>query len=96
MDIINAVASNVDTVPNDYDLDNPPFKKFWPGDTFLKGSEQHKALMGTPHGKGISWIINKHPKEMPNKDVEAITIFVTRPRFQDVGYHYNLLFILTG
>lgn len=90
------MASEVDSVPNDYNENNPPFKKAWPGDTFKKGTQEYQALMGTPHGKGISWIINKHPQEMAGKNVEAITIFVTRPNFGGVAYHYNLLFILTG
>ena len=47
----------------------------WPGKRFAKGTTQFQALLGTPHGKSITWLIVEHPNEFPKKDIESITIF---------------------
>ena len=61
---------------------------------FAKGTDGFKALLGTPHGNGVSFLIAKHPKYMPGKDIESARIFCTR---NDFGfYHANILFTLTG
>lgn len=65
----------------------------WPGHEFKKGSEEFKALLGTPHRKGIAFLIATHPNEMPGKDIESINTFVTRRAFGIQVYH--MLFTLT-
>ena len=64
------------------------FEKPWPGYRYAKGTEEFQALLGTPHGKGVVWVIIQHPNELPNKDIESITTFT-------VGPDYHLLFTLT-
>ncbi|KAL8737002.1 MAG: hypothetical protein Q9181_002113 [Wetmoreana brouardii] len=59
----------------------------WPGRRFLGGSEQFKALLGTPHGKGTVWLLIDHRNDMSNKGIEAVTMFTTNE-------DYNLLFTL--
>ncbi|KAL9581881.1 MAG: hypothetical protein Q9212_003628 [Teloschistes hypoglaucus] len=62
----------------------------WPGLQFSPDSQQFKALMGTPHGKGVAYLILQHRNEMPTKNIESITVFTTS---NDLDY--DLLFTLT-
>ncbi|KAI4255934.1 MAG: hypothetical protein LQ352_002319 [Teloschistes flavicans] len=62
----------------------------WPGLEFKSGTQQFQALMGTPHGKGIAYLILQHRNEMPTKNIESITVFTT-----SYDLEYNLLFTLT-
>lgn len=64
----------------------------WPGITFNKGTTQYKALLGTPHGKGIAHMLIGHPNELQGKDVVSITIFMTTTYADEP----NLLFTLSG
>ncbi|KAL8966552.1 MAG: hypothetical protein Q9183_003320 [Haloplaca sp. 2 TL-2023] len=68
------------------------WKGRWPGKRFAKGTPQFQALLGTPHGKSITWLIVEHPNEFPKKDIESITIF-TIPDI--TGEQYCILFTLT-
>ena len=67
-------------------LDRP-----WPGVRFVKGSQQYQALMGTPHGTSIAWLLIDHPDDLPGREIESITVFTT-----DSEERYNLLFTLNG
>lgn len=68
------------------DLRMPP----WPGIYFPLGKEEMRALMGTPHGKGVAYLLLDHPVGMGSrKNVESIHMFATS------GQMYNLLFTLT-
>ncbi|KAL8692745.1 MAG: hypothetical protein Q9218_002282 [Villophora microphyllina] len=62
----------------------------WPGHQFLPGTQEFQALMGTPHGKGIAYLILQHRNEMPGKTIESITMFTTGD-----DEEYSLLFTLT-
>ena len=86
------MVPNPESVPNPYNEKNPPFKTLWPGVTFNKGTSQFQALLGTVHGKGVVWLLIKHPNEMPTKDIESITLFVTEAPPE---YHYEMLFTLS-
>ena len=70
--------------------DSDELTAVWPGYTFKKGSEEFQALLGTPHGKGVVNLLVGHADQMPEKDIESITIF------SYAGDSYHLLFTLTG
>ena len=70
------------------------FSAEWPGIEYRKGTEGFQALLGTPHGKGVVWLVVDHPNEMPGKDIESITMFTTPATLG--GAAYCLLFTLTG
>lgn len=65
-------------------------KANWPGVRFPKGTEEFQALLGTPHGKGIVYLVVHHPNELGTKNIESITVLTARP---SRGLH--LLFTLT-
>ena len=64
----------------------------WPGYKFTPGSEEFAALLGTPHGSGVMFLLATHPNELPGKTVELINIFNT----PDVGGDYHMLLTLSG
>ena len=76
-----------DTYPDD------SFSRQWPGLVFRNGSPGFQALLGTPHGKGVAWLLVDHPDEFPGKDIESITMFTTTG-IEDIN-EYSLLFTLT-
>ena len=61
----------------------------WPGRTFYYPNTYFIALMGTPHGRGIVYLLQQHASGLPGKDIESITVF-------SFDYEYHLLFTLTG
>ena len=66
------------------------FYNDWPGIRLANGSPRFRALLGTPHGKGIVFLITQHMNDLPGKTVETITMFT-----DDAG-EYSLLFTLSG
>jgi hypothetical protein len=51
----------------------------WPGATFSADTKEGNALMGTPNGHGVGFMLVQHKKQLGNKVVEKITVF------QDAG-----------
>jgi len=62
----------------------------WPGARFPMGTSEFQALLDTPHGKGIVYLLVHHPNDLGTKNIEAITVLTARP---SRGIH--LLFTLT-
>ena len=59
----------------------------WPGHKFNKGSEEFQALLGTPHGKGIVYMIATHCIDHDVRD----TGFFWEPDIQYPLYSYGLV-----
>lgn len=55
----------------------------WPGDTFQPDKEKFSALLGTPLGKGIAFLLAQHPNMFPKKKVASMTIFVSESSDED-------------
>ena len=51
--------------------------KEWPGFEFEVDSVEFNALLGTPHGSGVVFLLLEHPNEMPGKNIESVNIFAT-------------------
>lgn len=64
----------------------------WPGKKFGLDDYKFTALLGTLHGRGIIYFLVQHPKGLPGKKIESITVFTT----QETQHEYHLLFTLTG
>jgi hypothetical protein len=47
----------------------------WPGVDFDIDSEEAKALLGTPNGSGITWLLAQHKEELGCKTVEKVTLW---------------------
>ena len=60
----------------------------WPGFKVLPRDEDFKALLGTPHGSGVAFLLLEHPVELPNKQIESVQIFLTVSDLRGT-YHAN-------
>jgi hypothetical protein len=47
----------------------------WPGVSFTMDSEEGKALLGTPNGSGIAWLLAQHKKELGDKCIEKVMLW---------------------
>jgi len=66
----------------------------WPGHEFKLGSNVFVALLGTPHGRAVVYLLTQHASGLPGKDIESIRMFTTDENGFMTDYH--LLFTLTG
>lgn len=62
----------------------PPeeFAPAWPGYTYTPGkddNDEFTALLGTPHGRGVAYLLADHPTGMGNKRIESIVLFTSEP-----------------
>lgn len=58
----------------------------WPGVTFDTRSLEGQALIGTPNGVGVAYLLIQHKRKLGHKMISAVTIF--HPK----GYSWVLLF----
>jgi len=49
--------------------------EMWPGITFGMDTEEGKAILGTPNGCGVAWMLNQHSKALGEKNIEKVTLF---------------------
>lgn len=56
------VANGADTMP-------------WPGVDYDAGSDQGRALLGTPNGSSVAYMLVQHKRRLGHKTVEKITVF---------------------
>ena len=47
----------------------------WPGKNFSKKSQQFAALMATPSGRGVAWLLLTHREQLGFKYVESIDVW---------------------
>ncbi|KAF2125413.1 hypothetical protein P153DRAFT_112702 [Dothidotthia symphoricarpi CBS 119687] len=47
----------------------------WPGVTFRMDEDSGKALLGTPHGSGIAWLLIQHKKQLGHKTLDKVTLY---------------------
>ena len=59
----------------------------WPGTSFKEGEEGFLALLGTPHGSGVAFLLAQYPDLWPTKKVSSITMFKTE---DSEGYNLHL------
>ena len=63
----------------------------WPGRTVRLPDPCFVALLGTPHGKAVVFLLTQHPNELGQVSVLEITLFSVTSRGD-----FQLLFTLTG
>ena len=68
-----------------------PGQNFIENQTFDANTEQGHALIGSPHGYGISLLLLQHQEQLGYKTIDKITVFKTRI---EVGAKLNILFKL--
>lgn len=64
----------------------------WPGRTFSQDAIGGQALMGTPHGAGIAWMLIDHVDVLGRRDTE-ITVY-SGPGAQPGQIYYYMVFNL--
>lgn len=68
----------------------------WPGHVFGFPSNFYTALLGTPHGRGIVYLLTQHADGLAGKNIKSITVFTTQGIAVDDYEAYHPLFTLTG
>jgi hypothetical protein len=53
--------------------DNGPRK--WPGDTFDMTTEEGRAILGTPNGIGVAYLLSQHQKQLGRKTITSVQVF---------------------
>ncbi|CAA9962858.1 hypothetical protein PTMSG1_06226 [Pyrenophora teres f. maculata] len=48
---------------------------YWPGLVLDANSEQAMALLGTPNGGGVAWMLAQHRQQLGHKVVEKVVLF---------------------
>lgn len=70
--VINpAVKGVVDVINHTKDTELVP----WPGTCYEASSDEGMALLGTPNGIGVSYLLIQHKEYLGHKTVESITVF---------------------
>ena len=68
----------------------------WPGVEFDAEPDKGMALLGTPSGAGVAWVLAQHRAQLGHKVVDKVVLF-RHPVVDDCGHHDmtdNLLFCL--
>jgi hypothetical protein len=65
--------------------------ELWPGITFDIQSEEGKAILGTPYGSGVAWMLIQHSKALRERTIKKVTIFYS-PKKDDLFRWPSLLF----
>ena len=47
----------------------------WPGLTFDIESEEGRAILGTPNGSGVAWMLIQHKAQLGEKKIKKVTVF---------------------
>jgi hypothetical protein len=47
----------------------------WPGVTFSMDTKEGVAILGTPNGWGVAYLLVQHKKQLGNKVVDKVTVF---------------------
>ena len=66
----------------------------WPGIVFDK-EENVQALLGTPNGSGVAWLLTQRKRGLGHRIVDKVTLFFTEHRYSssdDIHENPNLLF----
>jgi hypothetical protein len=54
------------------------FTHIWPGVVVDANTEEGQALIGTPNGKGVAWLLAQHKRALGRKVIDNITLFCPR------------------
>ena len=59
----------------------------WPGQSFSKGSDQFAALMATPSGRGVVWLLLTHREQFGWKSVKSVNLWSDKDHDADLNYY---------
>lgn len=58
----------------------------WPGKTFNNGSDQFAALMATPSGRGVAWLLLTHRDQFGWKSVKSVNLWSDKDHNAESNY----------
>ncbi|KAF1842229.1 uncharacterized protein K460DRAFT_358868 [Cucurbitaria berberidis CBS 394.84] len=82
----NLTNSMVDTI----NLENGTETKAWPGTSYDATSKEGQALLGTPNGSSVAYLLIQHKNQLGHKTVEKITVFQHRRLLMMLFYIKNV------
>jgi hypothetical protein len=59
----------------------------WPGKSFSNGSDQFAALMATPSGRGVAWLLLTHRDQLGWKSVKSINLWSDKDHNAESNYY---------
>lgn len=59
----------------------------WPGQSFSNDSEQFAALMSTPAGRGVAWMLLTHRKQLGWKRVKSVDLWAGADKSSKSSYY---------
>jgi hypothetical protein len=62
----------------------------WPGVIFTMNSEEGMALLGTPNGSGVAWLLAQHKKELGHKCVEKVRLWYSLTGPPNLLFHLRM------
>ncbi|KAH3998737.1 hypothetical protein HBI38_094300 [Parastagonospora nodorum] len=64
----------------------------YPGETFDIDSEEGKAILGTPNGVGVAWLLIQRKRELGHETIKDVTVFWAEYEGKSPGDYPSLLF----
>jgi hypothetical protein len=59
----------------------------WPGKTLSNGSDQFAALMATPSGRGVAWLLLTHRDQLGWKSVKSVNLWSDKDHNAESNYY---------
>jgi hypothetical protein len=59
----------------------------WPGKSFSKGSDQFAALMATPSGRGVAWLLLTHREQLGWKSIKSARLWSDKDHDPKSNYY---------
>lgn len=58
----------------------------WPGVDFWMDTDAGKAILGSPNGNGVGWLLAQHHAQLGRKAISRVTVFDTQYSGQPRGF----------
>lgn len=65
---------------------------YWPGRKFSVNTAQGQALLGSPNGGGVAWLLAQHKAALGNRAVTDVTVFRTQVSDDQKDAYLNLCY----
>ena len=87
---------NLETVMTTKRAAGISFKADWPGITFSMSDERGQAMLGTPNGAGIGYLLATHKEQLGDKAIETVQAWWQAFRGRTVTIHILYLAFRIG
>jgi hypothetical protein len=90
--VIRYEVANPDTLTTVEQAAGDSFPQ-WPGLTFPMSDERALAILGTPNGAGIAYLLATHKEQLGHKTIESVNVWWREFHLSIEDDSFNLLFI---